>query len=850
MLEMMERWLPAEDSGPLELEESWKSLVASADSLPRQKAAQQEALWELVTTEKEHIEKLGLMGEVQERLTALHSADLLKEVNPSLLLRNIGELERANRSFWATAIAPMLAHSRLSRGPLKPSLLEPGFEAMPAWAAPYTDFCLQHLGMDFYIMKNQKASELFREWMGWIEGQESMRRLQLKDLLAAPMQRLTKYPLLLKAVLKNTGEEEERRALGLMIQRASETANRLNVEFSNKHNLEMLRSISATIDSYDAVETANEELERLVRRLGVKVDLAQPMPFCGPRTMRRVWQKGEMKLRDGVGKTDVLCLLFTDMLLVCKAEKAKRGGLGQQPRLRVIRPPYHIQNIRVSRLLEGREGGFSFVYLNEFGLPAAAFVFATGSQEEAGRWVEAFENASKEFRHARSMAEASSRVAQHQHQHPLPSGATLSPRSPIDDLAERRRRRLSVGNVLLEQGRAMALKAGSHNHVSADDPDLLAVDSAPTVVHRKSSSMDSTVVAAQHLLDLAASTAAIPTAGVAGVTGAKEAEERRSRSVSSERSPPSSIKEHRSRRQASPQPPSEPALPPPPLIHQPRSASPSGTLTPGHGSSETLVPANGTTPELARRASPVRPMRTHTEESEGEASSPLSPASPEDEEEAALEALEAEDGQVPDLAQHHHHSPRPPGPEKSRRFEKRYHTADGIEAFKPKNTTYPAGILKRFSWNITNAMGSAAQAGGAEKAAKKMGPKSAHGSSEWRKHSTMSSESFCSSSGVSSSSSQLAVNDLDPATPTPTPAAAANELMHPHVSTVCVNDVQSGQASTGDDAPIRVSLDAESTTPQAIQTPTTSVEETPQKLPNRDDLLKLIMEGQLETSDV
>lgn len=51
----------------------------------------------------------------------------------------------------------------------------------------------------------------------WCETQKGCNRLGLMDILVKPMQRLTKYSLLLKAIQKHTEIEEHRQSLELMV---------------------------------------------------------------------------------------------------------------------------------------------------------------------------------------------------------------------------------------------------------------------------------------------------------------------------------------------------------------------------------------------------------------------------------------------------------------------------------------------------------------------------------------------------------------------------------------------------------------------------------------------------------
>ena len=51
----------------------------------------------------------------------------------------------------------------------------------------------------------------------WAESQSQCNRLKLTDLLVKPMQRITKYSLLLQAILRKTEEDKQRRALLEMV---------------------------------------------------------------------------------------------------------------------------------------------------------------------------------------------------------------------------------------------------------------------------------------------------------------------------------------------------------------------------------------------------------------------------------------------------------------------------------------------------------------------------------------------------------------------------------------------------------------------------------------------------------
>ncbi|XP_075213891.1 pleckstrin homology domain-containing family G member 5-like [Lycorma delicatula] len=160
----------------------------------------------------------------------------------------------------------------------------------------------------------------------WCETQKGCNRLGLMDILVKPMQRLTKYSLLLKAIQKHTEIEEHRQSLELMIRHVDMFVNSVNTTLKQKQDMERLRGVIARIEAYDVVESKDEDLERLVRSYN-ELDLTCPMPGCCNSQRRHLLLESDLRLKDSnTSKIDVHCFLFTDMLLICKPATRRSEG--------------------------------------------------------------------------------------------------------------------------------------------------------------------------------------------------------------------------------------------------------------------------------------------------------------------------------------------------------------------------------------------------------------------------------------------------------------------------------------------------------------------------------------------
>ena len=85
------------------------------------------------------------------------------------------------------------------------------------------------------------------------------------------------------------------------IQGVESFVSQVNSALRQRHEQERLREILSRIESYDVVETKDEEVERLVKS-HCDLDLTKPMPYCSEHQRRYLLIEGDLKLRDQVCK--------------------------------------------------------------------------------------------------------------------------------------------------------------------------------------------------------------------------------------------------------------------------------------------------------------------------------------------------------------------------------------------------------------------------------------------------------------------------------------------------------------------------------------------------------------------
>ncbi|CAH1773316.1 unnamed protein product [Owenia fusiformis] len=385
---------PMFDASLLDIEEHWSQVVDDNEGLSKKEKDQQEALWELLHTETEYIKKVQVIADLFLCcLLDLQNQSVLNEIETEKLFNNISDVVTANCLFWESYIFKMLQEARSSRTPLKPTMLKEAFEKFEELFHPYTKYCLDQQSCVEYMKSRYSENDVFKTFVMWAESQSQCNRLKLTDLLVMPMQRLTKYSLLLNAILKKTDDKEDQDDLIDMIENVNTFVSHVNLTIRHVQEQERLAALISRIESYEAVDLNSEECVKLIGEY-TKLDLTCPLPGCSPELKRNLLIEGPLKLKDAYSRNDVYCFLFTDMFLITKPVSRKTNL--SSSKVRVIKAPMRLDRIAIRELRDGVS--FLLVYLSDYDVAEKAYTF---HGEPVKLWIDHIRKAQESYKEAR-----------------------------------------------------------------------------------------------------------------------------------------------------------------------------------------------------------------------------------------------------------------------------------------------------------------------------------------------------------------------------------------------------------------------------------------------------------------
>ncbi|XP_029951554.1 pleckstrin homology domain-containing family G member 7 [Salarias fasciatus] len=303
----------------------------------------QEAMWELVTSECVYfLDQLMVLKEVfLATLSNLQLRNCLSDVDLWRLFANLNELCLVSFGFLNNLLRAIKEALDISEGggPTLLELLSKAFQESICHSLQ--KYCLNYSTALQYL-DTLKSREDFGFYVKWCERNEQCRRLQLRDLLVAPLQRLTRYPLLLRNIAKRCQLDEERGELQAVAEQVDTSICDLEGKvkwLDNYQKVKQLRDALVWLPVWERDKRAfvPENLKHLLKAVTLENLISH----------RSLLHEGKLVLTENTKLIDVYLFLFDEFLLITKIKRNKKKSVGpEQNPLRLQ------QNLELDQLLK------------------------------------------------------------------------------------------------------------------------------------------------------------------------------------------------------------------------------------------------------------------------------------------------------------------------------------------------------------------------------------------------------------------------------------------------------------------------------------------------------------------
>ncbi|XP_068179481.1 uncharacterized protein plekhg6 [Antennarius striatus] len=386
------KWSWKEDSHGTTLEKNWTDIVDSHSTMSKVQKHQQEALWEFVHTELNYINKLLIIRDLFiAALVNLHQRGFLLEVTPQLLFSNLPSIISAHQLFWQEVIYPMLKEVRRTRKPFDPMMLETGCLQFHQRFHSYRHYCWYEEYSLSFARRQMESSPHFFVFVQWVETHPNSERMRLGDMQAKPHQRITKYPLLLKSILKNTTDPYVQQSLKGMMSCVKSFLDSINDYLKVKDEQLALTISAQRVEGYE-LEGINEEIDKFVREI-CQFDLTCSIRGVGADAIRKLLLEENLKIRGRKdSKLEVVALLFSDVLLMTQVQK--KGD-----RLKVVRPPLALDRTYCMAMKDSCS--FVLIEVGELHTAMNVYVFTASTTERCSTWISTIQQAKETLNHWR-----------------------------------------------------------------------------------------------------------------------------------------------------------------------------------------------------------------------------------------------------------------------------------------------------------------------------------------------------------------------------------------------------------------------------------------------------------------
>ncbi|KAM9468807.1 rho guanine nucleotide exchange factor 12 isoform 3-T3 [Clarias gariepinus] len=237
---------------------NWQQLVKMEvlAELTPQEIKRQEVINELFYTERAHMRMLKVLDNVfYQKLTR---DNILPPADIKTIFSNLEEIIQLHGTISEKMAAIRKRNETSVVGQIGDDLL--------SWFSREEEEKMKHAVGTFcsnqpfaleLIKSRQKKDQRFLSFMHEAESNRMCRRLQLKDIIPAEMQRLTKYPLLLENIAKYTGDPEEKDKVRKAADCCRKILNHVNQAVKESENKQHLEDYQRRLDLSSLKQSEN-----------------------------------------------------------------------------------------------------------------------------------------------------------------------------------------------------------------------------------------------------------------------------------------------------------------------------------------------------------------------------------------------------------------------------------------------------------------------------------------------------------------------------------------------------------------------------------------------------------------
>ncbi|XP_057689747.1 rho guanine nucleotide exchange factor 1b isoform X2 [Corythoichthys intestinalis] len=301
--EMEPRLLEFEQDPP-----NWRELASPEllSSLSKKETKRQEVINELYATEHAHVRMLSVLQMVFSK--PLEREELLTATELATIFPNLDDILEMHYNLYENLKKLRLEDNYIVKS-ISTTVLNRFEGPEGEWFQKLTArFCSHQSWALDQIKSRQKKEPRFNSFILEAESKPQCRRLQLKDIIPIEMQRLTKYPLLLENIAKNTENPTEKERVHQSAECCRKILNHVNEEVKVMENFLTLKDYQRRLDT-SGLKPSNELYTEYKN-----IDLTQKkMLYEGPLTWKVTKEKA----------VEVQCVLLGDLLVLLQRQDDK-----------------------------------------------------------------------------------------------------------------------------------------------------------------------------------------------------------------------------------------------------------------------------------------------------------------------------------------------------------------------------------------------------------------------------------------------------------------------------------------------------------------------------------------------